>query len=43
MRPTGLLLAAIVCSGAGDSYTYDALGRVKTITHGDSSTVTLCI
>jgi YD repeat-containing protein len=30
----------LVCSGAGDSYTYDALGRVLTITHGDSSTVT---
>lgn len=30
----------IVCSGAGDSYTYDALGRVLTITHADLSTVT---
>ena len=30
----------IVCTGAGDSYTYDALGRVLKITHGDSSTVT---
>ena len=30
----------IVCSGAGDAYTYDALGRVLKITHGDSSTVT---
>lgn len=28
------------CSGPGDSYTYDALGRVKTITHADSSTIT---
>jgi RHS repeat-associated protein len=30
----------IVCSGAGgDFYTYDTLGRVLTITHGDNSTV----
>jgi RHS repeat-associated protein len=29
----------LVCSGAGDTYTYDALGRVLKITHGDSSTV----
>jgi YD repeat-containing protein len=30
----------IVCSGAGgDTYTYDTLGRVLTITHGDGSTV----
>ena len=27
------------CSGAGDSYTYDALGRVKMITHADSSNI----
>ena len=27
------------CSGAGDSYTYDTLGRVLQITHADSSTV----
>ncbi len=30
----------IVCTGAGDTYTYDALGRKLKITHGDSSTVT---
>ena len=31
----------LVCSGAGgDTYTYDGLGRVLTITHGDNSTVT---
>ena len=28
------------CSGAGDSYTYDTLGRVLPITHGDNSTMT---
>jgi RHS repeat-associated protein len=27
------------CSGAGDSYTYDALGRVLTVTHADGSNV----
>ena len=27
------------CSGAGDSYTYDALGRVLNITHGGSSSI----
>jgi RHS repeat-associated protein len=31
---------SIVCSGAGDTYTYDALGRVLTITHADSSMIT---
>jgi YD repeat-containing protein len=31
---------SIACSGAGDSYTYDALGRVLTIRHGDNSTIT---
>jgi YD repeat-containing protein len=30
---------SIVCSGAGDSYTYDTLGRVLTISHGDGSTI----
>jgi YD repeat-containing protein len=30
----------IVCTGAGDTYTYDALGRVLTITHTDSSVIT---
>jgi YD repeat-containing protein len=29
---------SISCSGAGDSFTYDALGRVLTITHADTST-----
>jgi RHS repeat-associated protein len=28
-----------VCSGAGDTSTYDALGRVLTITHGDGTSV----
>lgn len=28
-----------VCSNAGDSYTYDALNRVKTITHSDGSKI----
>lgn len=28
-----------VCSGAGDSYSYDALGRIKQTTHGDGSTI----
>jgi YD repeat-containing protein len=31
---------SIACSGAGDSYTYDALGRVLTVRHGDTSTIT---
>ena len=26
-----------LCSGAGDSYTYDALGRVLTVDHGDGT------
>lgn len=30
-------IAAKVCSGAGDTTTYDALGRVTKITHADSS------
>ena len=31
----------IVCSGTGgDTYNYDALGRITKVTHGDSSTVT---
>jgi len=30
----------IACSGGGDTYTYDAVGRVLTITHADSSTIT---
>lgn len=33
-------VAGKVCSGAGDSYTYDALGRVKSITHGDGTSIT---
>ena len=28
---------APVCSGAGDTYTYDALGRTKSVTHGDGT------
>ena len=32
-------VAGKVCSGAGDLYTYDALGRVKTITHADNTTI----
>jgi RHS repeat-associated protein len=32
--------SAIVCSGAGDASTYDALGRVLTITHGDGTKIT---
>lgn len=28
-----------VCSGAGDTYSYDALGRVTAITHSDSTAV----
>jgi RHS repeat-associated protein len=28
---------ARVCSGAGDTYTYDALGRVTSVTHGDTT------
>jgi RHS repeat-associated protein len=31
---------SIVCTGAGDTYTYDALGRVLKITHADSSKIT---
>ncbi len=31
--------ATPVCSGAGDSYTYDALGRTKQVTHGDGSNI----
>jgi RHS repeat-associated protein len=30
---------SLSCSGAGDSYTYDALGRVLMVTHADSSTI----
>ncbi len=30
---------AKVCSGSGDSYAYDALGRVTTITHGDGTSI----
>ena len=40
MRPTGSPPVSIACSGAGDTYTYDALGRVSTVTHGDGSGVT---
>jgi RHS repeat-associated protein len=32
--------SAIVCSGAGDASTYDALGRVLTTTHGDETKIT---
>lgn len=28
-----------VCSGSGDAYTYDALGRVKSITHADGTNI----
>jgi RHS repeat-associated protein len=28
-----------VCAGSGDSYTYDALGRIKTLTHADGTAV----
>jgi RHS repeat-associated protein len=31
--------AAQVCSGAGDSYTHDALGRVTQVVHSDSKSV----
>jgi RHS repeat-associated protein len=30
---------AKVCSGSGDTYSYDALGRVKTITHADGTSI----
>jgi len=30
---------AKVCSGSGDGYTYDALGRVTTISHGDGTSI----
>ena len=30
---------AIVCSGAGDSFIYDALGRATSVTHSDGSVV----
>jgi len=30
---------AKVCSGGGDTYAYDALGRVTTITHADNTTI----
>ncbi len=33
------LSAPQICSGAGDSFTYDALGRTTTVTHSDGSTV----
>ena len=26
-----------VCSGSGDTYTYDVLGRIKTVSHGDGT------
>ncbi|MBB6144701.1 RHS repeat-associated protein [Silvibacterium bohemicum] len=29
----------MVCSGAGDTYSYDALGRVTKVTHGDGTAV----
>jgi RHS repeat-associated protein len=28
-----------VCSGTGDAYTYDALNRIKTISHGDGTSI----
>jgi RHS repeat-associated protein len=31
---------AKVCSGAGDTYSYDALGRVTRVTHGDGTYIT---
>ena len=31
--------AAKVCSGAGDSYTYDAFGRTRKVTHGDGTAI----
>ena len=34
------LSAAKVCSGAGDSYAYDAMGRPTTVTHADGTTAT---
>lgn len=30
---------AKVCSGSGDSYTYDALSRTKSMTHGDNTAI----
>ncbi len=33
------LSAPPVCSGAGDSFTYDALGRVTAVTHSDGTSV----
>jgi RHS repeat-associated protein len=35
---TGLSMAQ-VCSGAGDSFTYDALGRTTAVTHSDGTSV----
>lgn len=35
---TGLSMAQ-VCSGAGDSFTYDALGRTAAVTHSDGTNV----
>ena len=36
----GSLSAPQVCSGAGDSFSYDALGRTLSLTHSDGSAVT---
>lgn len=33
------LSSAQICSGNGDSFVYDAIGRVTTVTHSDASTV----
>jgi RHS repeat-associated protein len=33
------LSASQVCSGAGDAFVYDALGRTTTVTHSDNSTI----
>jgi RHS repeat-associated protein len=35
----GGLLSPQVCSGAGDSFQYDAIGRRTTVTHSDGSTL----
>ena len=33
--------SSLVCSGSGDSYTYDVLGRVASVTHGDGSNTSI--
>ena len=37
-QSTGFV-ASKVCSGSGDTYTQDALGRTKSITHGDGTSI----